>query len=92
MEGTWLRIATDIPSYAVLHEAPYDPVMHRHLRFRRDGTTTHAEVSQNGQSWDPFYSFEQIDYFRPGAVRVLLGMDSDGDATQVRFDDVLLCR
>jgi hypothetical protein len=89
-EASLLKIATD-PSYAVLYEVIYDEVMHRHLRFRRDGATTHAETSPNGQSWSPLYSFPQLVYFEPNAVRLLLGMDSDGDAMEVHFDNARLC-
>jgi hypothetical protein len=91
-EGADIKVVTDLPSYTVMHEEAYSPTAHRYVRFRREGGVTHAEASADAADWMAMFSWQQDDYFPPGAVRVTLVAIAAGDGFTARFDNVLMCR
>lgn len=74
----------------LLGNLPFDPIAHRHLRFRQAGPTTVWEASPDGATWTPVHSADGV--LDPRAVELLLSADkyNGPSAGEVRFEAVTL--
>ena len=76
-------------SQTLLKTTAYDPVAHRHWRFREDGQTTYWETSSDGVSWTAMAQVPSATLFPMNLVWIWFGggMNS-GEASpgEIRFD------
>lgn len=74
-----------------LKTTAYDPVAHRHWRFREDGQTTYWETSSDGASWTTMAQVPTATLFPMDVAWIWFGGGTDGgDANpgEVHFDRV----
>jgi hypothetical protein len=61
-----------------LKTTPYDPVAHRHWRFRDDGVNTYWETSSDGSTWKVMTQVATATLFPMNIMWVWMGGGSDG--------------
>ena len=72
-----------------LKTTAYDPVAHRHWRFREDGQTTYWETSSDGMSWTPMAQVPTATLFPVDLVWIWFGGGTNGGEVnpgEVHFD------
>ena len=78
-------------AWAELASVAYDPLVHRHWRFREQAGTVYWETSSNGTSWVVRAQASTASLFPVDALRFELGAATDGGEVapgEAHFDDL----